>query len=139
MRAAGLAPQDPPSIVRELWDAFNRGSIERMLELIHEDAEWHTYLGSHELYVGHDGVRAYYEEVAGRPSSATVTEYAFREIGDAVVVSGSLQVVEPSGAVSQRQVHWVYWVRDRKLGKAASVARREQAPAAAEGVWTSVP
>jgi ketosteroid isomerase-like protein len=133
MRAAGLEPQDPPSIVRELWDAFNRGGIDRMLELIHDDAEWHIYLGSPELYVGHDGVRAYYEEVAGHPSSATVTEYAFREIADAVVVSGSLQVVEPSGAVSQRQVHWVYWVRDGKVAKAASFARREQALAAAEG------
>jgi ketosteroid isomerase-like protein len=132
MRAAGMAPQDPPSIVRELWEAFNRGGIERMLELIHEDAEWHTYLGSRTVYVGHEGVREYYEEVAGRPSSATATEYTFREVGDAILVSGSLQVVEPSGAVEQRQVHWVYWVRDGKVAKAASFARREQALAAAE-------
>ena len=133
MRAAGLAPQDPPSIVRELWDAFNRGGIERMLELIHADAEWHTYLGSRKVYLGHAGVRDYYDEVAGRRSSATATEYAFREIGDAVVVSGSLQVVDASGAGSQRQVHWVYWVRGGKVAKAASFARREQALAAAEG------
>jgi ketosteroid isomerase-like protein len=133
MRAAGLAPQDPPSIVRELWDAFNRGGIERMLELIHPDAEWHPYLGSRDVYNGHDGVREYYDDVAGRRSNATATEYAFREIGDAVVVSGSLRVVDASGALSQRQVHWVYWVRDGKVAKAASFARREQALAAAEG------
>jgi ketosteroid isomerase-like protein len=133
MRAAGLAPQDPPSIVRELWDAFNRGGIERMLELIHADAEWHTYLGSHNVYLGHDGVRDYYDQVAGPRSSAMATEYAFREIGDAVVVSGSLQVVSPGGAVSQRQVHWVYWVREGKVAKAESFARREQALAAADG------
>ena len=132
MRAAGLAPQDAPSIVRELWDAFNRGGTERMLDLIHEDAEWHTYLGKHDVYRGHDGIREYYEEITGRPSSASATEYAFREVGDAVVVSGSLQVVDASGAVSQRQVHWVYWVRDGKVAKAASFARREQALAAAE-------
>ena len=133
MRAAGLAPQDAPSIVRELWDAFNRGGTERMLELIHEDAEWHTYLGQHDVYKGHDGIRAYYDEITGRPSSASATEYAFREVGDAVVVSGSLQVVDPNGGMSQRQVHWVYWVRDGKVAKAASFARREQALAAAEG------
>jgi ketosteroid isomerase-like protein len=132
MRAAGLAPQDPPSIVRELWDAFNRGGIERMLELIHPDAEWHTYLGSRDVYAAHGGIREYYDEVAGRRSRATATEYAFREIGDAVVVSGSLQVVDGGGAVSQRQVHWVYWVRGGKVAKAASFARREQALAAAE-------
>jgi ketosteroid isomerase-like protein len=132
MRAAGLAPRDPTSIVRELWDAFNRGGFERMIDLIHEDAEWHTYLGSRDVWVGHDAVREYYAEVAGRPATATATEYAFREVGDAVVVSGSLQVVEGTGAVSQRQVHWVYWVRAGKVAKAASFARREQALAAAE-------
>jgi ketosteroid isomerase-like protein len=133
LRAAGLAPHDASSIVRDLWDAFNRGGIERMLELIHEDAEWHTYLGRRDVYVGPDGVREYYDEVAGRPSSATATEYSFREVGDAVVVSGSLQVVDASGGIAQRQVHWVYWVRDGKVSRAASFARREQALAAAEG------
>ncbi len=133
LRAAGLAPQDPPSIVRELWDAFNRGGVERMLELIHEDAEWHTYLGSRDVYRGHDEIREYYEEVAGRPASATATEYAFREVGDAVIVSGSLQIVDSNGGVSQRQVHWVYWVSDGKVTKACSFARREQAMAIAEG------
>jgi ketosteroid isomerase-like protein len=133
MRAAGLAPHDAPSIVRDLWDAFNRGGIDRMLELIHEDAEWHTYLGRRDVYDGHEGIREYYEEVAGRPWTASATEYALREVGDAVVLSGSLQIVEPSGAVAQRQVHWVYWVRDGKVSRAASFARREQALAAAEG------
>lgn len=132
MRAAGMAPQDPPAIVRALWDAFNRGGTDRMLELIHEDAEWHTYLGRRDVYRGHDAIRDYYDEVTGESTTATATEYAFREIGDAVVVSGSLQVVEPSGAISQRQVHWVYWVRDGKVAVAASFARREQALAAAE-------
>jgi ketosteroid isomerase-like protein len=132
LRAAGLAPHDGPSIVRDLWDAFNRGGTERMLELIHEDAEWHTYLGRRDVYYGHEGIREYYDEVAGRPSTASATEYAFREVGDAVAVSGSLQIVEPTGAVAQRQVHWVYWVRDGKVSRAASFARREQALAAAE-------
>jgi ketosteroid isomerase-like protein len=84
------------------------------------------------VYYGHEGIREYYDEVAGRPSTASATEYAFREVGDAVAVSGSLQIVEPTGAVAQRQVHWVYWVRDGKVSRAASFARREQALAAAE-------
>src|SRR4051812_4151668 len=33
LRAAGLAPHDSAAIVRELWDAFNRRQVDRMLEL----------------------------------------------------------------------------------------------------------
>jgi ketosteroid isomerase-like protein len=132
MRAAGMAPQDPPSIVRELWDSFNRGGVEAMLGLVAEDAEWRPYLGSRDVYHGHEGVREYYNEVMGRASSVSATEYSSRDVGGVVLLSGSLQVVEESGAVSQRQVHWVYGVRDGKVAVAASFARREQALAAAE-------
>jgi ketosteroid isomerase-like protein len=102
-----------------------------MLELIHEDAEWRPYRMAREVYIGHAAIREYFDELAERISSATATEYAFREVGDAVVVSGSLQVVEASGGMAQHQVHWVYRVRDGKIVFAASFARREQALAAA--------
>jgi ketosteroid isomerase-like protein len=131
MRAAGLAPADPTSIVRELWAAFNRGGIDRMLDLVHEDAEWHTYRGSQDVYEGHDGIRRYYDEVAAGVTDASATEYTIREVGDAIVVAGSLQTVDANGAISQHQVHWVYWVDDGKVRRAASFARREQAEEAA--------
>jgi ketosteroid isomerase-like protein len=132
LRAAGLVPQDPASIVRELWAGFNRGGLDRMLEFVHEDAEWHTYTGEERVHRGHDGIRRYYADVAGRTSTATATEYSVVEVGVAVLVSGSLQVVEQTGAVAQRQIHWVYWVTDGKVKAAASFARREQAMSAAE-------
>jgi ketosteroid isomerase-like protein len=132
LRAAGLAPRDAASIVRELWHAFNRGGISEMLELIHEDAEWHTYLGADPVYRGHEGIRRYYEEVAGANAETTAIDYSIRAVGDAVVVSGSLQIAEPTGAISQRQVHWTYWLRDDKIARAASFVHREQAVAAAE-------
>jgi ketosteroid isomerase-like protein len=131
LRASGMAPQDAPSVVRDLWAAFNDGGVERMLEMVHEDAEWRTYLG-HPPYRGHDGIRRYYEEVTGRATHVSASDYAVRAIGDAVLASGSLQTVDGSGALAQRQVHWVYWVRDGKVARAASFARREQAEEAAE-------
>ena len=131
LRAAGMAPEDPVSIVRELWASFNRGGIERMLDVIHEDAEWHTYRGSQDVYEGHDGIRRYYEEVGAGVTDATAVEYTVREIGDAIMVSGSLQTVDRNGAIAQHQVHWVYWIEDGKVRRAASFPRREQADRAA--------
>ena len=131
MRAAGLAPQDAPAIVRELWDAFNRRLIPRMLELIADDCEWRPYRSLKEVYVGPAGVEEFLDENFGTAASATTTEYTLRELGDVVAVSGSLQVVEASGGIAQRQVHWFFCVRDGKIARAESFARREEAMAAA--------
>jgi len=132
MRAAGIAPQDPAAIVRELWQAFNRGGVDEMLAVIHEDVEWHTYRGSDSVYRGHDGIRRYYQDVAGEVTSASAVDYSIREIGETVLVSGSLQTFEAGGALAQRQIHYVYWVRDGKIARAASFARREDAEAVAK-------
>jgi ketosteroid isomerase-like protein len=131
LRAAGLAPHDAPAIVRELWDAFNRRLIPRMLDLIADDCEWRPYTGAKKVYVGPAGVEEFLDENFGTAASAGTTEYALRELGDVVAISGSLQVVEASGAISQRQIHWVFRVRDRKIASAQSFPRREQAMAAA--------
>ena len=132
MREVGLTAETPTAIVRELWAAFNRGGVDEMLTFIAEDAEWHTYLGSRDVYRGHEGIRNYFDDVAGKAVDTTVTEYSIREVGDAVLVAGSLHTVEATGALAQRQIHWVYWVEAGKVQRAASFALREPALAAAE-------
>jgi ketosteroid isomerase-like protein len=139
LRAAGLAKTDPASTVRDLWDAFNRRQLEQMLELIADDCEWRTYAGRRDVYVGPEGVREYYEENFGRALSATATEYAFREIGDAIAVSGSLNIVDSAGGISQRQVHWLFVVRAGKVVRAESFRRRNEAAAAAEDTLSESP
>jgi ketosteroid isomerase-like protein len=133
LRAAGLAPNEPVAIVREIWAAFNRGGIEDVIALTTEDVEIRPFNGAREVYAGHQGLRDLLAEAVGAGTSVTVTEYAFSEVGDAVVVSGSLQVVEAHGGVSHNQVHWVYRVEDGKVSRGASFARREQALQAAAG------
>jgi hypothetical protein len=63
--------------------------------------------------------------------SVSVGEYTLREIGGLISVSGSLNIVEASGAMAQRQVHWLMTVRDGKIALAQSFIRREDAMAAA--------
>lgn len=131
MRAAGLMPQDVGSVVREVLDAFNRRQPDRMAALVAEDCEWQS-LTRAEPYVGPDGVREYVKDNFGSAASVGVTEYALREIaGNTVLVSGSLNEVESSGAMAQRQVHWLITVRDGKISRAQSFVRREDAAAAA--------
>jgi ketosteroid isomerase-like protein len=138
MRAAGLAPTDPPAIVREVWSAFNARQWDRLFELVADDVEWHPYTGR-DVYNGADEVRDYFEEAVRNTESATATEYAIREVGPVVVVSGALHVVESSGAITQSQVHYLFWVEDGKVRRAQSYPRREDAMAAAEAARRPAP
>jgi ketosteroid isomerase-like protein len=132
LREAGLMSQDAASIVREVLDAFNKRDAERMAALVSEDCEWHS-LTRKDPYVGPDGVREYIADNFGRAASLALVEYALREIGDEMVLaSGSLNEVEASGAMAQRQVHWLITVQDGKITRAQSFVRREDAAAAAE-------
>jgi ketosteroid isomerase-like protein len=139
LRAAGMAPQDPPAIVRQFWDAFNKRQVDRMAELVADDAELLLYAGRRPVYNGPDGIRDYYDEKFGDVASATATEYTFRDVGGVIAVSCSLQVVAANGAISQSQVHWVFWVVDALVRRAQSFARREDAMAAAESAAQAAP
>jgi ketosteroid isomerase-like protein len=131
LRAAGLVPQDAAAVVRDLIDAFNKRQPERMAALVSDDCEWHSLAGK-QLYVGPAGVREYVEENFGSATSVSVAEYTLRDAGDSILVSGSLNVVEVSGAIAQRQVHWLMTIADGKITRAESFVRREDATAAAE-------
>jgi ketosteroid isomerase-like protein len=131
LRAAGLAPEDPASIIRELIDAFNKRQPARMIELIAEDCEWHSLAGK-QLYKGPEGVREYVEDNFGAAESVSLAEYTIREAGgDLMLISGSLNEVQKSGAIAQRQVHWLIKVAEGKVVRAQSFVRREDAEAAA--------
>ena len=68
-----------------------------------------------------------------------MTEYAFREVGDAVAMSGSLHAVDARGGVMQRQIHYVFWIPEGKIVKAQSFPRREDAMGAADASAQSPP
>jgi ketosteroid isomerase-like protein len=133
LRAAGLMPDDAVSVVRDLWAAFNRRDVARMLALITDDCEWHRYEAPGHAITGRDALRAFYERAMSGLASAQATEYSFNEMrANAVAVSGSMQSVDARGGLSQRQIHCAYWLREGKVRRAQSFATREQAVAAAQ-------
>jgi ketosteroid isomerase-like protein len=101
-----------------------------MIELIAEGCEWHSLAGQH-LYKGPEGVREYVEDNFGSAESVSLAEYTIRDAGDSMLVSGALNEVQTSGAIAQRQVHWLIKVTDGKVVRAQSFIRREDAEAAA--------
>jgi ketosteroid isomerase-like protein len=115
--------------VRELVDAFNKRHTSRLRELIAVDCEWDTYADGQAT--GPEALRSYIDERFGAAMSAVIVDYTVREIGGSIALSGSLNVVERGGALAQRQIHWVFEVRDGKIARARSFARREEALAAA--------
>jgi ketosteroid isomerase-like protein len=131
LRAAGLVTQDATAVVRDLIDAFNKRQPQRMSELVSDDCEWRSLAGK-QLYVGPAGVRDYVNENFGSALNVSVVEHTLREAGNSILLSGSLNVVEASGAIAQRQIHWLITVSDGKITRAESFARREDATAAAE-------
>src|SRR3954447_4011295 len=59
LRAAGLAPQDPTAIVRELIGALNDRDTDHVVDLIADDCEWRAYNGAKDVYSGPRGVLEY--------------------------------------------------------------------------------
>jgi ketosteroid isomerase-like protein len=130
MRAAGLASHDPTAAIRDLLESFNQRQSDRLRELVADDCEWDTYVGVSAR--GPDAIRVYVDDVFGAARSVAIADYSLRQIGESIAVSGSLNVTEANGAFAQRQIHWVFQVRDGKIARARSFAHREEAVAAAE-------
>ena len=140
LRAAGLAPQDAQSIVREIWAAASRHDTDRLMELCSEDVVWEPYTGRQPAYHGPEGVRDFYDEQYDEIDTITITEYAFREFSDDLVLyTGSLHTVDNAGGVVQRQIHYLFWVRDGRVYRAKSFAQRIDAIAAAEAAVGAQP
>jgi ketosteroid isomerase-like protein len=139
LRAAGLAPDDPASTVREIWNAAERRDPDGVAAQCSEDVEWIPYTGAQPVYHGREGVKQFYLEQYAGVQSIGITEYAFREFGDLIVYSGSLHVVDSRGAIAQRQIHYLFWVRDGLVYRAQSFAQRNEASAAADAAIAARP
>lgn len=139
LRAAGLVPQDAKAMIRELWAAAGRHDMDTIMGLCAEDAVWEPYNAAKPAYHGPDGVRQFYEERFSDMKTISVSEFAFREVGDALVYMGSLHTVDANGAVAQRHVNYVFWVADGKIKRGRSFPQRGDAMAAAEAAALQAP
>jgi ketosteroid isomerase-like protein len=80
-------------IVKRGFEAFDRGGVEALLEFVHEDFEATTPPGlasEPDTYVGHDGVRRYFDYFYEAMDDIRWESHSFQEVGDKVVVEFTL-------------------------------------------------
>ena len=123
--------QQNVEIVRRSFEAIGRWDIDALLELYDPEITFLPLTGTRVEsggYVGHDGVRAYFEEVAEIWSELQPRADDTRTTGDHVVVLGGCAVRgKGSGVESDDPMAWVLTVRDGKVTSHRGYRKREEA------------
>ena len=86
-------PSENVEIVKRGFEAFEQHGVDGLLAFIHEDFEATTPPGlasEPDTYVGHDGVRRYFDSFYEVMDEIRWEAHAFHEVGDKVVVEFTL-------------------------------------------------
>ena len=112
-------------------DAIHRWDIDALLELYDSDLHFLPLTGTRVEsggYLGHAGVRDYFEEVADVWEELHPYGDDFRIVGSDVVVLGGCAVRgRGSGAVTDTPMAWVMTVRNGKITSHRGFRTREEA------------
>jgi ketosteroid isomerase-like protein len=122
----------PPFV--QLWDAYGRGRLDDVLELIDEACQVRA-AGSDRVYVGHDGVRAVLAETRRRWKSITLTSEEIVEVdATTIVATARLTAFDHSGArAHDGPLAWMAEFTDGRLLRATYFPSRAEALDAAGG------
>ncbi len=106
------------TVVRAVFAAFAERDVERALELIDPEVEFtpvtSDFAGRTEPYRGHDGIRAYFRDVALVWEDLRLTPRDFCEVGESIVVTGRVNARSPARIVDG-STGWVWRVRDGRV------------------------
>jgi hypothetical protein len=115
-------------VVKEAFDALEEEgfepALERLLSRAHEDVEFMPYLADGGVLRGAEEVRAFFRDQFAAGTGLTVRTSSFEEIGEEVIVNGSLRVARATGGLSECQLSWTYRFRDGLLQEARWGPRR---------------
>jgi ketosteroid isomerase-like protein len=122
-------------VVRRSFDAIRRWDIDALLNLYDAHIEFLPLTGTRVEsggYLGHAGVREYFEEVADIWEELRPYADDFRTVGDYVVVLGGCAVRgKGSGAETDTPMAWVITVYDGKITEHRGYRTRMEALEAA--------
>jgi ketosteroid isomerase-like protein len=125
------------TLLEEARDAYNRRDPDAWVALWNPDCEWHPFLTARVEgdpgYHGHNGMRAWFEDVDEMFSEMHVELERYREVGARLLVLGEMTAVGTgSGAPVRSDVAWVVEPRGEKLQRGWAYQSHEEAERAAE-------
>jgi ketosteroid isomerase-like protein len=106
-------------LARQIFEAFNQRDVDAGLELVTEDVEFVAPTGEianeGEPYVGHAGMRKYYDDVARVWEELEVTPSEIREVDDAILALGRVYGRGEGGYIQDSPAQWVMRFRGDKV------------------------
>ena len=122
-------------VVKAAFAAFAARDLEAALALADADIEFSAVTGDHagraDPYLGHDGLRQYFRDVASVWEELRLTPRDFRASGDRILVTGRVSARSRSRTVSG-STGWVWRVRGGKVTHVRVYASAADAIAAVE-------
>jgi ketosteroid isomerase-like protein len=114
-----------------VFEAFNRRDVEAGLELVHEDVEFvaptAAMANEGKPYLGHAGMRKYYDDVASVWLELEVTPTEIREVDDAVLVLGRVYGRAGGGYIQDSPAQWVMRFRAGRISSIRVFTNRSAA------------
>jgi ketosteroid isomerase-like protein len=106
-------------LARLVFEAFNHRDLEGALEVVHDRVEFFAataeFANEGRPYVGHEGMRKYYEDVAAVWIELEVNPSELREVDDAVLALGRVYGRQPGGYIQDSPAQWVIRFEDDRV------------------------
>jgi ketosteroid isomerase-like protein len=114
----GLVIATDIEVVKATFAAFAARDLEAVLALADRDIEFSAVTGEHagrtDPYLGHEGMRQYFRDVASVWEELKLTPREFRASGDRILVTGRVSARSRSRTVTG-STGWIWRVRDGKV------------------------
>ena len=109
---------DDIELIKAVFAAFAERDLDFMLAHAADDiifsAVTADYAGRTGPYVGHDGIREYFRDVAAVWDDIRVIPIDFRQIGETILVTGKVSARSPARVIAGSS-GWIWRVRDGKI------------------------
>lgn len=116
----------PAQVVRELWEVYDAGGIDAMLDAAGEEVVWQPHAIPGRIFRTTAELRAALAELEQQGVRFEARLHGLEQHEGVVVASGSL-TVRRDGAAREREVHWAYHFREGRLWRQSAHASREDA------------